>query len=134
MFNRFRGEFAKNQGDFKREDPDLFRAVHPNRILQTLGGIAQAYKALSPTGLVQNTGKILRGEPLFEIESMKKNTSESPSRFKNFYSAYMKTQNDKIKDLNNFKWLSFQPNEKGDEAITFILFSKQNWLITWFVW
>ena len=101
LFNRFRGEFAKNQGDFKREDPDLFRAVHPNRILQTLGGIAQAYKALSPTGLVQNTGKILRGEPLFEIESMKKNTSESPSRFKNFYSAYMKTQNDKIKDLNN---------------------------------
>ena len=101
LFNRFRGEFAKNQGDFKREDPDLFRAVHPNRVLQTLGGIAQAYKALSPTGLVQNTGKILRGEPLFEIESMKKNTSESPSRFKNFYSAYMKTQNDKIKDLNN---------------------------------
>ena len=38
---------------------------------------------------------------MFEIESMKKNTSESPSRFKNFYSAYMKTQNDKIKDLNN---------------------------------
>ena len=27
--------------------------------------------------------------------------SESPSRFKDFYSAYMKTQNDKIKNLNN---------------------------------
>lgn len=69
--------------------------------MQALSGIGQAYKALSPMGLIRNIDKIRSGEPLFEIESMKRNTSESPSRFKDFYSAYMKTQNDKIKDLNN---------------------------------
>jgi len=100
-FQDYRQQFRDNQGAFKSQDPDLFKAVHPNRALQALGGITQAYKALSPMGLVRNAGKILKGEPLFEIESMKRNTSESPSRFKDFYSAYMKTQNDKIKDLNN---------------------------------
>ena len=100
-FQDYRQQFRNNQGAFKSQDPDLFKAVHPNRALQALGGITKAYKALSPMGLVRNAGKILRGEPLFEIESMKRNTSESPSRFKDFYSAYMKTQNDKIKDLNN---------------------------------
>ena len=100
-FQDYRQQFGNNQGAFKSQDPDLFKEVHPNRLLQLAGGIGQAYKALSPMGLVRNAGKILRGEPLFEIESMKRNTSESPSRFKDFYSAYMKTQNDKIKDLNN---------------------------------
>ena len=100
-FQDYRQQFRNNQGDFKAQDPDLFKAVHPNRAMQALSGIGQAYKALSPMGLVRNAGKILRGEPLFEIESMKRNTSESPSRFKDFYSAYIKTQNDKIKDLNN---------------------------------
>ena len=100
-FQDYRQQFRNNQGAFKSQDPDLFKAVHPNRAMQALSGIGQAYKALSPMGLVRNAGKILKGEPLFEIESMKRNTSESPSRFKDFYSAYMKTQNDKIKALNN---------------------------------
>jgi hypothetical protein len=100
-FQDYRQTFRDNQGAFKAQDPDLFKAVHPNRAMQALSGIGQAYKALSPMGLVRNAGKILRGEPLFEIESMKRNPSESPSRFKDFYSAYMKTQNDKIKDLVN---------------------------------
>ena len=100
-FQDYRQTFRDNQGAFKEQDPDLFKAVHPNRAMQALSGIGQAYKALSPMGLVRNAGKILRGEPLFEIESMKRNPSESPSRFKDFYSAYMKTQNDKIKDLVN---------------------------------
>ena len=100
-FQDYRQQFRNNQGAFKSQDPDLFKEVHPNRLLQLASGIGQAYKALSPMGLVRNAGKILRGEPLFEIESMKRNTSESPSRFKDFYSAYMKTQNDKIKDLVN---------------------------------
>ena len=100
-FQDYRQQFRNNQGDFKAQDPDLFKAVHPNRAMQALSGIGQAYKALSPMGLIRNIDKIRSGEPLFEIESMKRNTSESPSRFKDFYSAYMKTQNDKIKDLNN---------------------------------
>tara|TARA_A100001391_G_scaffold193087_1_gene167930 strand:- start:42 stop:1325 length:1284 start_codon:yes stop_codon:yes gene_type:complete len=100
-FQDYRQQFRNNQGAFKSQDPDLFKAVHPNRALQVLGGITQAYKNLSPMGLVRNINKIKSGEPLFEIESMKRNTSESPSRFKDFYSAYMKTQNDKIKDLVN---------------------------------
>jgi hypothetical protein len=100
-FQDYRQQFRNNQGAFKSQDPDLFKEVHPNRLLQLASGIGQAYKALSPMGLVRNAGKILRGEPLFEIESMKRNTSESPSRFKDFYSAYMKDQNDKIKALNN---------------------------------
>ena len=97
----YRPQFRNNQGAFKSQDPDLFKAVHPNRAMQALSGIGQAYKALSPMGLIRNIDKIRSGEPLFEIESMKRNTSESPSRFKDFYSAYMKTQNDKIKALNN---------------------------------
>ncbi len=100
-FQDYRQQFRNNQGDFKAQDPDLFKAVHPNRAMQALSGITQAYKTLSPMGLVRNINKIRSGEPLFEIESMKRNTSESPSRFKDFYSAYMKTQNDKIKALNN---------------------------------
>ena len=100
-FQDYRQTFRNNQGAFKEQDPDLFKAVHPNRAMQALSGITQAYKNLSPMGLVRNINKIRSGEPLFEIESMKRNTSESPSRFKDFYSAYMKTQNDKIKDLNN---------------------------------
>ena len=100
-FQDYRQQFRNNQGAFKSQDPDLFKAVHPNRALQALSGIGQAYKNLSPLGLVRNINKIRSGEPLFEIESMKRNMSESPSRFKDFYSAYMKTQNDKIKDLNN---------------------------------
>ena len=100
-FQDYRQQFRNNQGVFKAQDPDLFKAVHPNRATQLLTGVGQAYKALSPMGLIRNIGKISKGEPLFEIESMKRNVSESPSRFKNFYSAYMKTQNDKIKDLVN---------------------------------
>ena len=100
-FQDYRQQFRNNQGAFKSQDPDLFKAVHPNRAMQALSGIGQAYKALSPMGLIRNIDKIRSGEPLFEIESMKRNTSESPSRFKDFYSAYMKTQNDKIKALNN---------------------------------
>ena len=100
-FQDYRQQFRNNQGAFKTQDPDLFKAVHPNRAMQALSGITQAYKNLSPMGLVRNINKIRSGEPLFEIESMKRNTSESPSRFKDFYSAYMKTQNDKIKALNN---------------------------------
>ena len=100
-FQDYRQQFRNNQGAFKTQDPDLFKAVHPNRAMQALSGITQAYKNLSPMGLVRNINKIRIGEPLFEIESMKRNTSESPSRFKDFYSAYMKTQNDKIKALNN---------------------------------
>ena len=100
-FQDYRQQFRNNQGDFKTQDPDLFKAVHPNRAMQALSGIGQAYKALSPMGLIRNIGKIKSGSPLFEIESMKRNVSESPSRFKDFYSAYMKTQNDKIKDLVN---------------------------------
>ena len=100
-FQDYRQQFRNNQGAFKTQDPDLFKAVHPNRAMQALSGITQAYKNLSPMGLVRNINKIRSGEPLFEIESMKRNPSESPSRFKDFYSAYMKTQNDKIKALNN---------------------------------
>jgi hypothetical protein len=100
-FQDYRQQFRNNQGAFKSQDPDLFKAVHPNRLLQLAGGIGQAYKNLSPLGLLRNINKIRSGEPLFEIESMKRNMSESPSRFKDFYSAYMKTQNDKIKDLVN---------------------------------
>ena len=100
-FQDYRQQFRNNQGNFKAQDPDLFEAVHPNRAMQALTGVMQAYKNLSPMGLIRNIDKIKSGEPLFEIESMKRNVSESPSRFKDFYSAYMKTQNDKIKDLVN---------------------------------
>tara|TARA_R100001126_G_scaffold37661_1_gene21008 strand:+ start:64 stop:1371 length:1308 start_codon:yes stop_codon:yes gene_type:complete len=100
-FQDYRQQFRNNQGDFKTQDPDLFKAVHPNRLATGLAAIAQGVTNLSPTGLVRNIEKIRTGEPLFEIESMKRNMSESPSRFKDFYSAYMKTQNDKIKNLNN---------------------------------
>ena len=100
-FQDYRQQFRNNQGAFKSQDPDLFKQVHPNRLLQLVNVAMQAGKNLTPFGLIRNTGKILRGEPLFEMESMKRNTSESPSRFKDFYSAYMKDQNDKIKALNN---------------------------------
>tara|TARA_Y100000114_G_C11734884_1_gene315600 strand:+ start:108 stop:1472 length:1365 start_codon:yes stop_codon:yes gene_type:complete len=100
-FQDYRQQFRNNQGDFKTKDPELFKAVHPNRLATGLAAIAQGVTNLSPTGLARNIEKIRTGEPLFEIESMKRNMSESPSRFKDFYSAYMKTQNDKIKNLNN---------------------------------
>jgi len=115
-FQDYRQQFRNNQGAFKSQDPDLFKAVHPNKAMQALSGLGQAYGALSPLNLVKNIDKVKRGEPLFEMQSMKKNISESPSRFKDFYSAYMKTQNDKIKDLVN-KEADQTPLDPGFERL-----------------
>jgi hypothetical protein len=89
--------FVGIQRDFKEGDRDLFKKVHPNPFAKMLGMGVQAYKNLSPLGLVQNLEKIRKGEKLIPVPDwMKRNMSESPSRMKDFYSAYI---DDKNKDI-----------------------------------
>ena len=89
--------FVGIQRAFKEGDRDLFKKVHPNPFAKMLGMGLQAYKNLSPLGLVQNLGKIRKGEKLIPVPDwMKRNMSESPSRMKDFYSAYI---DDKNKDI-----------------------------------
>ena len=89
--------FVGIQRAFKEGDRDLFKKVHPNPFAKMLGMGLQAYKNLSPLGLVQNLGKIRKGEKLIPVPDwMKRNMSESPSRIKDFYSAYI---DDKNKDI-----------------------------------
>ena len=89
--------FVGIQRAFKEGDRDLFKKVHPNPFAKMLGMGVQAYKNLSPLGLVQNLEKIRKGEKLIPVPDwMKRNMSESPSRMKDFYSAYI---DDKNKDI-----------------------------------
>ena len=89
--------FVGIQRAFKEGDRDLFKKVHPNPFAKMLGMGLQAYKNLSPLGLVKNLGKIRKGEKLIPVPDwMKRNMSESPSRMKDFYSAYI---DDKNKDI-----------------------------------
>lgn len=96
--------FVGIQRAFKEGDRDLFKKVHPNPFAKMLGMGLQAYKNLSPLGLVQNLGKIRKGEKLIPVPDwMKRNMSESPSRMKDFYGAYMEGMNKKIADLKSAK-------------------------------
>jgi hypothetical protein len=58
---------------------------------------------LSPMGLVRNINKIRTGQPLIDMSFMDRNKSESPSRMKDFYSAYMEGMNKKIADAKSSK-------------------------------
>jgi len=94
--------FVGNQGAFKTGDKNLFKQVHPNPLKILLGAATQAGN-ISPLGLVRNINKIRTGEPLIDLSFMDRNTSESPSRMKDFYSAYMKEMNKKIADAKSSK-------------------------------
>ena len=94
--------FVGNQGAFKTGDKNLFKQVHPNPLKVLLGAATQMGN-LSPMGLVRNINKIRTGEPLMDLSFMDRNMSESPSRMKDFYSAYMKGMNKKIADLKSSK-------------------------------
>jgi len=95
--------FVGNQGAFKTGDKNLFKQVHPNPLKILLGAATQAGN-ISPLGLVRNINKIRKGEPLIDLSFMERNTSESPSRLKNFYNAYMDSVNKKIQAENNKKF------------------------------
>jgi len=101
-FNELRGDFVGNQGAFKTGDKNLFKQVHPNPLKVLLGAATQAGN-ISPLGLVRNIEKIRTGQPLIDMSFMDRNASESPSRMKNFYSAYMEGMNKKIADLKSSK-------------------------------
>ena len=89
--------FVGNQRAFKKGDKDLFKQVHPNPLGKLIGAGMNVYKNISPLGLVQNLEKIRKGEKLIPVPDwMKRNMSESPSRMKDFYSAYI---DDKNKDI-----------------------------------
>ncbi len=94
--------FVGNQGAFKTGDKNLFKQVHPNPLKVLLGAATQAGN-ISPLGLVRNIEKIRTGQPLIDMSFMDRNTSESPSRMKDFYSAYMKGMNKKIANLKSSK-------------------------------
>jgi hypothetical protein len=101
-FSELRGDFVGNQGAFKTGDKNLFKQVHPNPLKVLLGAATQAGN-ISPLGLVRNINKIRTGQPLMDLSFMDRNTSESPSRMKNFYETYMKGMNKKIADLKSSK-------------------------------
>ena len=101
-FNELRGDFVSNQGAFKTGDKNLFKQVHPNPLKVLLGAATQAGN-ISPLGLVRNINKIRTGQPLIDMSFMDRNISESPSRMKDFYSAYMEGMNKKIADLKSSK-------------------------------
>jgi len=108
--------FVGNQAAFKRGDitqtlggvpkafgdKNLFKQVHPNPLKILLGAATQIGN-VSPMGLVRNINKIRTGEPLIDMSFMERNMSESPSRMKNFYEAYMDGMNKKIADLKSAK-------------------------------
>ena len=108
--------FVGNQREFKRGnitnvmggipkafgDKNLFKQVHPNPLKVLLGAATQMGN-LSPMGLVRNIEKIRTGQPLIDMSFMDRNKSESPSRMKDFYSAYMEGMNKKIADLKSSK-------------------------------
>ena len=94
--------FVGNQGAFKTGDKNLFKQVHPNPLKILLGAATQIGN-VSPMGLVRNINKIRTGEPLIDMSFMDRNKSESPSRMKDFYSAYMEGMNKKIADLKSSK-------------------------------
>jgi hypothetical protein len=110
-FQDYRQKFRDLQGDFKTSDPKLFKQVHPNPFLKLLGSAAQMVN-LTPTGIIKNLGKIKKGEPLIDLSFMDKNMSESPSRLKNFYNAYMSTVNKDIQKEKN-KEFDKVPIDKG---------------------
>ena len=109
--------FVGNQAAFKRGDitqtlggvpkafgdKNLFKQVHPNPLKILLGAATQIGN-VSPLGLVRNINKIRTGEPLIDLSFMDRNMSESPSRMKNFYNAYMDSVNKKIQAANNEKF------------------------------
>ena len=94
--------FVGNQGAFKTGDKNLFKQVHPNPLKVLLGAATQAGN-ISPLGLVRNIEKIRTGQPLIDMSFMDRNASESPSRMKDFYGAYMEGMNKKIADLKSSK-------------------------------
>lgn len=102
-FQNYRDRFSDTQQQFKTVNPKLFKQVHPNPFLKLLGAAAQITN-LTPTGIIKNLGKIKKGEPLIDLDFMKKNTSESPSRLKNFYDTYMNTVNKDIQKERNKKF------------------------------
>ena len=101
-FQNYRDRFSDIQQQFKTVDPKLFKQVHPNPF-KKLSSAAQLTN-LTPTGIIRNLGKIKKGEPLIDLDFMKKNTSESPSRLKNFYDTYMNTVNKDIQKERNKKF------------------------------
>ena len=94
--------FVGNQGAFKTGDKNLFKQVHPNPLKVLLGAATQIGN-ISPLGLVRNIEKIRTGQPLMDLSFMDRNKVDSPSRMKDFYSAYMKGMNKKIADLKSSK-------------------------------
>ena len=94
--------FVGNQGAFKTGDKNLFKQVHPNPLKILLGAATQAGN-ISPMGLVRNIEKIRTGQPLIDMSFMDRNKSESPSRIKDFYSAYIEGMNKKIADAKSSK-------------------------------
>ena len=108
--------FVGNQREFKKGnitqtlggvpkafgDKNLFKQVHPNPLKILLGAATQAGN-ISPMGLVRNIEKIRTGQPLMDLSFMDRNMSESPSRMKDFYSAYMEGMNKKIADAKSSK-------------------------------
>ena len=110
-FQNYRDQFGDIQQQFKTVNPKLFKQVHANPFLKLLGSAAQITN-LTPTGIIRNLNKIRKGEPLIDLDFMKKNTSESPSRLKNFYNAYMNTVNKEIQKETNKKFDKV-PIDKG---------------------
>jgi len=94
--------FVGTQGAFKTGDKNLFKQVHPNPLKILLGAATKAGN-ISPLGLVRNIEKIRTGQPLIDMSFMDRNTSKSPSRMKDFYSAYMEGMNKKIADAKSSK-------------------------------
>ena len=94
--------FVGNQGAFKTGDKNLFKQVHPNPLKILLGAATQIGN-VSPMGLVRNIEKIRTGQPLIDMSFMDRNKSESPSRIKDFYSAYIEGMNKKIADAKSSK-------------------------------
>ena len=119
-FQNYRQKFRDLQGDFKTSSPKLFKQVHPNPFLKLLGSAAQITN-LTPTGIIRNLNKIRKGEPLIDLDFMKRNTSESPSRLKNFYNAYMSSVNKDIQKERNKKFdavpLDPQFQNVGEEKV-----------------
>jgi len=104
--------FVGNQRAFKKGDKDLFKQVHPNPLGKLIGAGMNVYKNISPLGLVQNLEKIRKGEKLIPVPDwMKRNMSESPSRMKDFYSAYI---DDKNKDIAIAKGEDVDDNSTSD--------------------
>lgn len=94
--------FVGTQGAFKTGDKNLFKQVHPNPLKILLGAATKAGN-ISPLGLVRNIEKIRTGQPLIDLSFMDRNMSESPSRMKDFYNAYIEGMNKKIADAKSSK-------------------------------